>query len=420
MNVTSSAERPRRVMAVVRHPVGGVRTHILYSYPILMRVGYRFTFVVPRHEAYTTFCADVAAWDGAEVVRVPYASRTHKKPKFCSAVRRLLRERRFSLIHSHGVQAAVPTIFANVGVGLPHVATSHDVFCQVNFSSIARRFKLYCLQRILRRLDVLIAVSNDARDDHLRHLPGLQKGPCRVVVIPNGIDLGQYPLLDGNSGNASNTCDAAATTSPMNLGTSSPLRKDLGIDSNTFLLGFLGRFMEQKGFLHLIAALDRLLARDGLPRPVHLLAVGSGDCMTNYCSELDRHPRVKQCVTFREHVPNAATILPELDLLVVPSLWEACPILPMEAMCMGVPLLGTDCVGLREVLHGTPSVMVTANDSSHLSDGIYRAMVNPWIHEARAYAPTARARFDVEHTGEQLRLLFDEILRRPRDGQHPQ
>jgi glycosyltransferase involved in cell wall biosynthesis len=207
-----------------------------------------------------------------------------------------------------------------------------------------------------------------------------------VLVIPNGIDLDRYPLRSGQP--------------------SLSLRQELGIGPETFLLGFLGRFMEQKGFLPLIEAMDRLLARGDLPRPVHLLAVGSGDYLVNYRWELDRYPRVKRFITFREHAPSVAPILRELDLLVMPSLWEACPILPMEAMCMGVPVLGSDCVGLREVLHGTPSSCVPPNDPIALAHAIRDAVTNPRKEAAVAYAAQARERFDVRKTAEDFLRLF--------------
>jgi glycosyltransferase involved in cell wall biosynthesis len=379
-----------RVLVVVRHPVGGVRTHVLYTYPILLHAGYRFTFVLPEGESNAAFRAGVAAWPDVEVVQAPHGDRNREKPKFRAAVRRLLKQRRFSLIHSHGIQAAIPTIFANIGIGVPHAMTSHDVFCHVDLPGIVGRLKLFALTQLLRRLDVLIAVSEDTRDDHLQYLPGLEKGPCRLVVIPNGIDLDRYPLGKGQP--------------------SLSLRQELGLDPQTFLLGFLGRFMEQKGFLYLIRAMDRLLVLNDLPRPVHLLAVGSGDCQVNYGWELDRYPRVKRCTTFREHVPSAAPILRDLDLLVMPSLWEACPILPMEAMCMGVPVLGSDCIGLREVLRGSPSRTVPAGDVAALAQALQAALHHDFKEAATAYAPKARQRFDVQPVGTAVAGLFDSLV----------
>ena len=390
LDSSEATKQSRRVLVVVHHPVGGVRTHILYTYPTLMRAGYCFTFVVPAGEFNAAFRTNVERWDGVEVVQVPYSDQSRQKRRFRPIVRRLLKQGRFSLIHSHGIQASVPTLFANMGIGLPHVMTSQDVFCHVDLPGVVGRLKLWVLTQLLRRLDVLIAVSEDTRDDHLQYLPGLKNGPCRVVVIPNGIDLNRYPIPNGQP--------------------STTLRQELGIDCGMFLLGFLGRFMEQKGFLCLIEALDRLLEQRSLPRPIQLLAVGSGDYLVNYRRELDRYPRAKERITFLEHVSNVAPILRELDLLVMPSLWEACPILPMEALCMGVPVLGSDCVGLREVLQGTPSRMVATGDAAALAQALQEALEDPCKEAAVAYAPLARQRFDVRPVGQTLANLFDSLL----------
>ena len=167
--------------------------------------------------------------------------------------------------------------------------------------------------------------------------------------------------------------------------------------------------MEQKGFVYLIDAMDRLLSRGPTARPVHLLAVGSGDCLVNYRWELDRYPRVKQCITFMDHVLDVAPVLAEIDLLVMPSLWEACGLLAMEALCAGVPVLGTDCIGLREVLQGTPSLMAPVADADALASALERAVRTPWTEAARRYAPEARKRFDVRPAALRLQEIFDEL-----------
>ncbi len=150
------------------------------------------------------------------------------------------------------------------------------------------------------------------------------------MAIPNGIDLTRYEHRQP-TGN---------------------LRRELGLTPDVSLFGFLGRFMPQKGFLILIEALAALARRPNARR-FHLLATGSGDFVREYKAEVARRGELNGRVTFQEHVPDVAPILRELDLLVIPSLWEACPILPMEALVSGVPVLGSDCIGLREVLRGS-------------------------------------------------------------------
>jgi glycosyltransferase involved in cell wall biosynthesis len=244
---------------------------------------------------------------------------------------------------------------------------------------------------LIRRTHALIAVSEDACENHLQHFPCLRRGRCRVITISNGIQTDRF------------SADASESTDQ--------LRGRLGLDKDVKLIGFLGRFMEQKGFLVLVDALDRLVSR-GAPSRFHLAAFGSDDYIREYKAEVDRRPKLKGVISFCDKVPNTAPILRQLDLLVMPSLWEACPLLPMEAMVAGTPVLGSDCIGLREVLRGTPSKMAPAGDAEAWSTALSEAIASPWKEEAQAYCPTARSRFDVAHAAERLRGLFDQYAQR--------
>ena len=102
-------------------------------------------------------------------------------------------------------------------------------------------------------------------------------------------------------------------------------------------------------------------------------------------------------------------VLRQLDLVVMPSLWEAWPLLPMEAMVAGVPVLGSDCIGLREVLKDTPSRTVPANDPAALAAGLRAALDEPWTEAARNFAAEARSRFDNAHSVRHLIELFDAL-----------
>jgi glycosyltransferase involved in cell wall biosynthesis len=215
----------------------------------------------------------------------------------------------------------------------------------------------------------------------------LARSKCRLLPILNGIDAAHLEKADPGAPD---------------------LRAHAGIGPDVFLIGFLGRFMEQKGFLPLLDALERLLAR-GTARPFHVAAVGSGDYQREYRAEVDRRG-LGRCVSFHEAVPNAGPVLRQLDLLVMPSVWEACPLLPMEALAAGVPLLGSDCIGLREVLAGTPARVAPARDAAAWAGALAAASAQPWTEAARAYAAEARRRFDAARAAEELQRLFSSLV----------
>jgi glycosyltransferase involved in cell wall biosynthesis len=173
-------------------------------------------------------------------------------------------------------------------------------------------------------------------------------------------------------------------------------------------MGFLGRFMDQKGFEPLLHALR--LARPDCP-PFRLVAVGSGDYQREY-ARLAERLGLSDCVTFLPQRPNIAPLLKQLDLMVMPSLWESCGLLAMEAMVAGVPVLGSDCIGLREVLRDTPAVVAPAGDVPALAKAIADCIRSPRTAEARAFAPVARERFRAERAAEALMGVFEDVLTR--------
>lgn len=376
----------KRVLVVMRWPVGGIRTYVLYNYPFLLQAGYRFTFVGPREDSFDQFRIDLQEWPETEFVSVPTRG---LKCNFYPKVRSLIRQRRFCMAHSHGVTAATHVQLANIGLRLPHVFTPHEIIRpDIQFPGFAGRVKLWILGRILSRANVAITVGQDAGENFLRYFPQLTHGRCRTVSITNGIDTTKFRRKISEDPKC--------------------LRRRLGLDDGVQLFGFVGRVEATKGFLLLVEALDRIISSKAY-RPFHLVIIGREECPGRYLPELTTRPQLANFLTFVGHMADIAPTLFELDLLVTPSLFEACPLLPMEAMCAGLPVLGSDCTGLREVLRDTPSVMVRTGDANSLEQGIREFMLAPWDVQARDYAPVACERFDVKKSADQLRKIFDDV-----------
>jgi glycosyltransferase involved in cell wall biosynthesis len=370
------------VLVVVRWPLGGIRTHLQYNYPTLAQAGYCFTFVGPADSSMDVLQQTLGHLPESEFVGVPVEG-PHCRMR--PTVRWLLRTGRFALMHSHGLTAAAHAALANLFLRVPHLVTVHDPLRPSQFRGLRGPLKRWLLGRLMYQANTFIAVGEDIRDNLFDYLPPLRRD--RVIVIPNGIDVRHYARREEPAGQ--------------------DLRRRLGISADTVLLGFLGRFMEQKGFLPLLDALEQVRA-EGPARPFHLAAIGSGDCECRYRKEVARRG-LDPHVTMLGFTPDIQPLLQQLDLLVVPSLWEASPLLPMEAMCAGVPVLGTNCIGLREVLRGTPSRSVRAGDAAELCRGLQDALANLGTDEARAFVPEACRRFDNDPRALQLLEQFDRM-----------
>jgi glycosyltransferase involved in cell wall biosynthesis len=384
-----------RVLVVARWPVGGIRTHLLANYAALREPGFRFTFVGPADESLDSLRAGFGDIEGAGFVGAPVENR---RCRLWPVVRGLLREGRFGLLHSHGVTAAVHAALANLGLGVPHVATLHEPLRANQFPGWIGRLKRWTLARALSQADAILTVSEDARANLLEHFPGLRGRADSVWTVPNGIHTARGAA---NSGEPAND-----------------LRERLGLDTQAFLIGFLGRFMPEKGFPVLLEAVDQLM-RGEMVRPFHLIGFGSGDFRREYQTAILRRG-LEKFVSLLDFVPDVRPVLRQLDLVVVPSLWEASSLISMEAMAAGVPVLGSDCIGLREVLRDTPSRTVAANDAVALAAGLRAALDEPWTDAARTFAPQAQARFDNVHSVRRLTALFETLAGGARRSALPQ
>lgn len=391
MNNPKTSTDTRRVLAPVRYPVGGIRNFIRYVYPVFLGAGYRFTFVGPEGSLFAEFQSQISDWEGIEFCHAPVVG---KKWHARGLMRRLLREKSYALIHSHGLTAGLNAAIANLGIGVPHVLSSHGVVAARDFVGLKGRLRREVTNVLLRTVDRVVAESNDARENHLQCFRSLRR-PDRTVTILNGI---VPPAHHGSE-----------------LNRESQLRKQLGLEEETFLIGFFGRFMPEKGFPVLLDAIQRIEDQEA-PRSYHVITTGADDYVREYRRDVAERVAVARRITFMGQVPDLETVLEQMDLVVMPSLWEACPLLPMEAMALGVPILASDCIGQREVLHGTPARVFPSGDVTALAEGIVRAMMHPWKEEARDYVPNAICRFDVRRTAEQLCVLFDELCG-PRQGQ---
>ena len=369
----------------VRWPVGGIRTHLLYNYPTLAGAGYRFTFVGPDDGTLKTLGDSLAGLDGVEWVGVPVRG---KRCGLWRAVRRHLRTGRFNLLHSHGVTAAVHSSLANTALQYPHVATLHDVFRPCHFAGLSGLVKRAALGYLLKQVHALVPVSEDVRQNLLDYLPSLRQSDSSITTILNGICLGVTPP----------SCQVPTAD----------LRRRLNLAGNVRVVGFLGRFMEQKGFLPLIQALREIVSQ-GTAAPFHLVAVGSGDYRNEYLATV-RRLGLAEHVTVLDFMPDVRPVLAQLDFLVIPSQWEASSLLAMEAMTAGIPVLGTDCIGLREVLRETPARVVPTGNVQALAAGLREAIELPWTAEARSFAPLARARFDNTPSAWKLASVFDRLI----------
>lgn len=380
-------KRKIHVTTPIRYPVGGIRTYLKYTYGRLDRERYSFMLIGSSLEWLERIRADLDEYE----VDVVCSPREENNLSFFSAIAVSFFRKRPDVIHSQGYTAGMSSTLANIPYGLPHVITLHRIFGHDQFSGAFwgknARIKKYLIEFILKQADIVQSVSNDAQENLLEYFPGLRKKPDKLKVILNGINIHKFD---------------------------NPTYSDIETftrESDLFYLGYFGRYMPEKGFPHLIEAVDILVNKRNI-KNIRIISVGGfGEFIREYRKEINRRG-IEDFFQFLGFFDTIAPILRKIDVLMIPSLSEACGLIAMEGLVCGTPIIAYSCPGLREVLTHTPAHMVKTGDREGLANQVINIMGNYQIirHEFDEFIPEARMRFDSIHAAQQLEKLFEDVM----------
>lgn len=376
---SSKPARPIRLLLVVRWPVGGIRTFMRYVYSHFSAEYYSFVLIAPDQAETHVLLQDLA---GLDITYYP-VSENPGSFELARAVFRQLVTGSIDLVHSQGFTSGICSSLPATFTRTPHLLTVHETLNDNQFSGYSGFFKRVGMEIALSLINEVQSVSHDAQANLLEFFPLLRE---RCLVIPNGIEVGRFQQAD-----------------PRNL------HKELLVDNDCFLIGFFGRFMKPKGFVYLVDAVAQLLQSQTLHKNFLVVAFGEGGFIREEKAAL--HERgLDEYFRFLPFTPNVAGVVKGLNLVAMPSLWEACPLLPMEVLTCGTPLVASNCIGLREVVQDTPAIVVQAGDGNSLAEGIRFCIEHDLRQKFIEYAPIAAKRYDVTTTVEQLYDLLNSMV----------
>jgi len=289
------------------------------------------------------------------IVKIPsyqfYQYKGYRIPTFqLKQISRIIQKEKFDIIHIH-----TPFTLGLVGIAMsrlysiPIVGTYHtylpEYFPHITkgrFYRVMRRigdlptknFTKY----IYSKLDYVIAPSHETG----RILKTL--GIKNVTVIPNGIKVENLKLKNNFIEN---------------------IKKKYKIPKQRKILLYLGRISFEKKLSILLQASKILENED---EKLFLLIVGSGPSIKKYKNEAKKL-KIKN-IRFTGFVKNG--LIPDIykasDIFVSPSDTEVCPMTFIEAMACGLPLIGVNSGGVKDIIQNRKNgLLAKANDPVSLA-----------------------------------------------------
>ncbi|HEY3730328.1 MAG TPA: glycosyltransferase [Steroidobacteraceae bacterium] len=326
--------------------------------------------IVPADQA-----AELAAPAGVSVLG--FAAGTRRVLNVLRAavvVFRQIRRRRPDIVHVHSTFAGalLRPLLAIWRPRLPVIYCPHGWAFFRDQSSMSRSLARAIERTWTRWCDAIVCVSRHERRAALR--AGLSAD--KLHVIPNGLSR-HRPTLD-----------ATAIAWP----------------AGSRRLLFVGRFDRQKGIDVLFAALERL--------GESVFAYIIGDSLH---TQLDRIPPNARYVGWKHHSELEAYYA-SAEIIVMPSRWEGLPLVGLEAMRAGRPVIASEVGGIPELVeHGVTGLLVPPDDVGALTNAV-RGLDDAQLRDmGRLAAERFDSRWTSEASHEALRHLYRRsVVRRPR------
>jgi len=170
-----------------------------------------------------------------------------------------------------------------------------------------------------------------------------------------------------------------------------------------------GRLVETKGFDVLVRAAAILRDKGAVLR---IEIIGEGPERARLEAKI-KSLGLEDRVTLTGERDDARALIAGADIFVLPSFTEGLPLVVLEALYAGRPIVTTDLPGLRGVVqHGENALVVPAGMPGATAEAIMLLLARPELGRALGRAARARAReeFSIERTASSYLELYREVL----------
>lgn len=288
----------------------------------------------------------------------------------------LIREFRPDLIHTHSSKDSWLAGLAGRLMGVGVVRTRHvSIAVSGHQMNWAYRFP----HKILTTADRIRQIVVDS---------GLCE-PARVEVLPTGVDFTRF------TGEV--TGDA--------------FRAEFGVPTGMSVVGLVANLRKSKGIEHFLAS-ARILKKAGCP--ARFFVVGQGHWYDIFRKDAAQQGLLDGTVTFTGYREDIPEVMASLDVLAIASTrTEGIPQVALQAMAMGVPIVGTDIGGVPEViLPSGAGIVVPPGDSRAMAEAIRELLDDPArrLQMGEAGRAHVKSHYSLTKMVDETERIYEEVV----------
>ncbi|MEH7112580.1 glycosyltransferase family 1 protein [Neobacillus niacini] len=292
---------------VVNMNRGGAETLLINLYRNIDRSKVQFDFLTCKKGVFDSEIEEM----GGKIHRIPYITEVGHKGYIKALDKFFLANSYYNIVHSHMDKMSGLILRAAKKANIPvRIAHSHNTQSEGNF--LAKIYKWYAGSNIKKFANYRFACSNAASN-------WLYGENAESQIIKNGVDLTKFSFSNQLR---------------------NQVRKELGINSDTFVVGHVGRFNHQKNHTFLIDIFKEYWNKNSNSI---LILIGDGS-LRKQIEQKVRDCNIENHVKFLGIRSNIYELIQAFDVFVFPSLHEGLPVTIMEAQAVGISCLVSDTV----------------------------------------------------------------------------
>jgi len=292
------------------------------------------------------------------------------------------------IVHAHGHPYLTSLVAAKLAKRYqkPFILTQHNTFIQYNsmFDEVERLNDVAVGKETLEEADRIIAVSDATK----QYVLSLGAKPGKIKVLHNGVDLAHFRPLPGKR---------------------EDMRIKFGIPKNAVVALTVRRLVYKNGIDTLIESANIAVKKN--PN-LFFLVVGKGPDQNGVQTRI-RQLGIEKNFRLAGFVSDAD--LPfcynAADFFVLPSKsGEGLPLVALEAMACGLPIVATDVGGIKEILMEDHGKLVPANQPEPMAKAILEYSYADLSVGRLDLRAAVEERFSWEKNVEALVEIYEELI----------